>query len=103
MQSLNKQRFQSELYIKELINGIVWFSNTYNYTNLNVGEEISIDFDDSVITDRQTKLDSMRTDAITFDIPMLKIMYLVEKYNFTEEEAATYLSEAFRENEDNED
>lgn len=29
----------------------------------------------------------MRADALSFDIPYLKVMYLMEAYNFTQEEA----------------
>jgi len=94
MQSLNKQRFQSVQYIEDIVKAILWFTNTYQDKAFNIDEPLNIDFDDSIITDKQAHLDSMRTDAITFDIPQLKITYLCEKYGWTEKEAKGYIEES---------
>ena len=67
---------------------MLWFSNAFQGTAYNVEEQIKIEFDDSYIEDKQSKLESMRTDALSFPgIPELTVRYLVEKYNYPEEEA----------------
>lgn len=92
MQELNKQRRNAEDYISDIIHAAMWFSNTFNGTSYNTEEPLSIEFDDSYIEDRQAKLESMRADALSFgDIPILKVWYLMEKYNIPEEEARKYI------------
>jgi hypothetical protein len=57
-----------------------------------VNEELSIEFDDSYIEDRISKLESMRADALSFpEVPVLRLWYLMEKYNLSEEEAKEYV------------
>lgn len=87
MQELNKQRKQATDYITDIIHAAMWFSNVFHGTSYNVDEELNIEFDDSYIEDKQAKRESLRNDALSFDIPYLKVMYLVEAYNFTKEEA----------------
>jgi len=93
MQSLNKQRFQSIQYIEGISKAMRWFANKYQDKSYDVNVPLNIDFDDSVITDKQAKLDSMRTDIISFEIPKIKIMYLMEKYGWSEDETKGYLNE----------
>lgn len=93
MQSLNKQRYQSIQYIEDLSKAMRWFANNYQDKNFDIDVPLNIDFDDSIITDKQAKLDSMRADAITFEIPKIKKLYLMEKYGWTEEETQVYLDE----------
>lgn len=88
MQELNKQRTEAENYICDICRAILWFSNTFQGTTWNVDEEITADFDDSYVTDRQSELESKRADALSFSsIPKLTIWYLMDKYNLSEEEA----------------
>lgn len=87
MQELNKQRKQASDYIEDIIHAAMWFSNTFLSTSYNVEEPLSIEFDDSYIEDKQAKLESMRADALSFDIPQLIIWYLMDAYNISEEEA----------------
>lgn len=87
MQELNKQRKQATDYITDIIHAAMWFSNAFCGTGYNVEETLSIEFDDSYIEDRQAKLETMRSDALSFDIPQLTIWYLMEAYNLPEEEA----------------
>lgn len=92
MQELNKQRKQATDYITDIIHAAMWFSNTFHGTSYDVGEGLSIEFDDSYIEDKQAKLESMRADALSFaDVPILKVWYLMEKYNLSEEEAQGYI------------
>ncbi len=87
MQELNKQRKQSVEYISDIVHAAMWFSNQFCDTSYNSDEELSIEFDDSIITDKATELERIRDDALSFDIPELTVRYLVAAYNMTEEEA----------------
>lgn len=92
MQELNKQRKQATAYIEDIIHAAMWFSNQFHGTSYNVEEALSVEFDDSYVEDKQTKLEAMRADALSFaDVPILKVWYLMEKYNIPEEEAKKYL------------
>ena len=91
MQELNKQRKQAEDYITDIIHAAMWFSNTFLSTSYNVTEELSIEFDDSYITDKESDLERKRNDALSFDIPQLTIWYLMDAYNISEQEAADML------------
>lgn len=94
MQELNKQRKQATDYITDIIRAAMWFSNQFSGTNYNLEEPLSIEFDDSYVEDKQTRLEAMRTDAISFpEVPWLKFMYIKEKYNLPDEEAKKYISE----------
>ena len=92
MQELNKQRKNATDYIDDIIHAAMWFSNQFSGTSFNVEEPLSIEFDDSYVEDKQTKLDAMRADAISFsEVPILKVWYLMEKYNIPEEDAKKYI------------
>lgn len=92
MQELNKQRKNAKDYISDLIHAAMWFSNQFHGTGFNVDEELTIEFDDSYIQDREAKLETMRADAITFqNVPVLLEWYLMEKYNLSEEEVKKYI------------
>lgn len=105
MQELNKQRKQASDYIEDIIHAAMWFSNQFSGTSYNADEALSIEFDDSYVEDKQTKLESMRADAVTFqDIPWLTFMYIKTKYNLSDEEAQKYINEGkVTENDDFED
>lgn len=91
MQELNKQRSIAETYITELINAAIWFSNEFKGTNYEE-QPLLVEFDDSYIEDRVSKLENLRTDAVQFgDIPILKVWYLMEKFNIPQEEAEKYV------------
>lgn len=92
MQELNKQRNQATDYIEDIIHAAMWFSNQFSDTSYNVEEALSIEFDDSYVEDKQAKLEAMRADALSFaEVPILKVWYLMEKYNISEEDAKKYL------------
>ena len=92
MQDLNKQRYEATQYITGLIHAIIWFSNTFQGTNWKDDEEICIEYDDSYVTDRQTQLESMRMDALSFpEIPEFTIQYIMLRLNCKREEALVYM------------
>ena len=94
MQELNKQRKQATDYITDIIHAAMWFSNQFNSTSYNIEEALSIEFDDSYVEDKASKLEAMRADALSFpEVTWLKLHYLMEKYNLTEEEAKKYIGD----------
>lgn len=92
MQELNKQRAESEGYIKNIVRAVVWFSNTFKGTNWNINEDICIEFDDSFVNDRQTEIENMRMDAIQFpNVPEFTVQYVMLRLNCEREEAVKYI------------
>ena len=88
MQELNKQRKEAVDYISHLVKAILWFSNTFQGTNYDLEAEICIDFDDSYIEDKSTRIESMREDAISFsEIPEFTIQYIMARMNVEREKA----------------
>lgn len=95
MQELNRQRKNATDYITDLVHAAMWFSNQFSGSSYNVDEPLSIEFDDSYVEDKQTKLEAMRADAISFsEVTILKVWYLMEKYNIPEDEAKKYIQNA---------
>ena len=103
MQELNKQRKNAADYITDIIMAAMWFSNQFSGTQYNLNETLNIEFDDSYVEDKQTKLESMRADALSFpEIPWLTFTYIKTKYNLSDEEAKKYIEEG-KLNEEQED
>ena len=87
MQELNRQRQEAIRYIQDICRAVMWFANTFQGKMFNLEQDILVDFDDSYITDKEAELERKRNDALSFDIPELKIWYLMDAYSITEEEA----------------
>lgn len=88
MQELNKQRKEAKNYISHIIRAILWFSNTFKGTSYDLDAEVCIDFDDSYIEDKNTAIQNMRDDAVSFsDIPEFTIRYIMARMNVEREEA----------------
>lgn len=96
LQELNKQRYEATQYIRGIVNAVIWFSNTFNGAGLTVPkmEDITIDYDDTYITDKEAELQRKHDDALSFDIPILLVWYLMDAYNITEDEAKKYIAES---------
>ena len=93
MQELNKQRQEAIDYIESLVEAIVWFSNTFQGTTWELDEEICIEFDDSYIEDKVSKLEQMRADALSFpEVKEFTIQYVMERLNCEREEAISYIN-----------
>lgn len=103
MQELNRQRHEATEYIRGICKAVMWFSNTFQGTSYNVDEEVLVDFDDSIIIDKEAELERTRNDALSFGFPKLTIWYLMSAYNLTEEEALSIYKEGQIDNEDQED
>ena len=101
MQELNKQRSCAVQYITDICNAIIWFSHTFNGTDWVMPDDIQVQFDDSYIEDKVSKLESMRNDALSFpEIPQIKMYYFMEKYNLSEEEAQQWVGQELTDDED---
>ena len=59
-----------------------------------------MDFDDSIITDKDAELEKLRADALSFDIPELTIRYLCKAYNMQEDEARKLVEQKEQEKEE---
>ena len=93
MQELNKQRQEATAYIEGLVEAIVWFSNQFQGTTWELDEEICIEFDDSYIEDKVSKLEQMRADALSFpEVKEFTILYVMERLNCEREEAISYIN-----------
>ena len=103
MQDLNRQRYQLTEYIQGIIRAAEWFENQFNGAKYDLEEEITVDYDDSLVIDKETILERKRNDALSFDIPKLTIWYLMDAYNLTEEEATAMYNERDKPDEPDED
>lgn len=103
MQDLNRQRFEASQYIKDIVRAVLWYSNTFLGSNWNVDEEVAVDYDDSYITDKEAERERKRNDALSFDIPKLKVWYLMDVYSLSENEAEKMLSQSEPEDPDEEE
>lgn len=92
MQELNKQRYEATQYITAICRAIMWFSNTFHGTAWDLESDICIQFDDSYITDKQTELETMRADAISFpQVQEFLVQYVMMRLNCEREEALKYI------------
>lgn len=93
MQELNKQRQEAIDYIEGLVEAIIWFSNTFQGTAWELDEEICVEFDDSYIEDKNSKLERMRADALSFpEVKEFTIQYVMEVLNCERDEAISYIN-----------
>ena len=99
-QELNRQRQEAIRYIQDICRAILWFANTFQQKSYNVDTEVLVDFDDSIITDKDAELEKLRADALSFDIPELTIRYLCKAYNMQEDEARKLVEQKEQEKEE---
>ena len=79
--------------IARLVRGVAGVCRHLCGTNVDPTAAVSIDFDDSVITDTQTDKNMALTEISMLGVPALKARYLVSYCGFSEEEAAAAVSE----------
>lgn len=91
LQEVNKQRYEATQYIEGLVKAIRWFASALQVKEL-PNDEVAINFDDTYITNKDEQLKTMRDDAMSFDIPQLKINYLCERYGIDEKMAQEWLN-----------
>lgn len=103
MQDLNRQRFEASQYVKDIVRAVLWYSNTFLGGSWDVDGEVTIDYDDSYVTDKETERERKRNDALAFDIPQLKVWYLMDAYSLSEDEAGKLLSQSGQDETDDEE
>ena len=92
MQELNKQRQEATQYIEGIVEAIIWFSNQFNGTTWSLDEEICVEFDDSYVEDKVSKMEQMRADALSFpEVKEFTIQYVMARLNCEREEAISYI------------
>ncbi len=89
--TLKKHEIILECAIKELIQILLWLGNQYLNLSLNEKAEVTIDFDDSIIEDRQTELTDMRLDVASQIIK--PELYIMKKYKVDEQTAKSMMVE----------
>lgn len=91
LQELNRQRQEAREYITDIIRAVLWFANTYQGGHWAEDVDVLIEFDDSYITNKAERIESMWKD-VTAGIggAFVRKLYLMEKYNLDEEEAAKW-------------
>lgn len=88
LQELNRQRHEAREYIADLVRAILWFANTYQGGAWNIDADVLVEFDDGMVVDQESKLNSMRDDVLSgLGGVHLRILYLKQKYNLDDEEA----------------
>ena len=94
LQELNRQRFAAKTYIEDIIQAIIWFTNTYQGASY-AAAEINIAFDDNWIQDAETTLQYMRQDVIDHvGGKNVLIQYLMKRYNLNETEARKWAEDS---------
>lgn len=102
LQDLNKQREEAKQYIAEIVRALIWFENTFHQTAWDAGVDVSVEFEDSYITDDASRLLEMRNDILA-GIGGVNVMalYLKEKYNLDDAEAMAWATGSTPAPEDN--
>lgn len=89
------RKHQNELSgsIKTLVRGVAGVCRSFCNTAVDPMAEISIDFDDSIITDTQTDKNMALTEISMLGLPFLKRQYLKDYYGLTDEQAIEIVPE----------
>lgn len=96
--TLKKHEIILERAITELVRILFRLGNQYQNLSLNVDATITIDFDDSIIEDRQTELNDMRLDVASQIIK--PIYYIMKKYKVDAQTAQEMMAEQYGVEED---
>lgn len=93
LQEVNKQRECNRKYIEDIINAIRWVTNNLGGNISLNDDDITVDFDDTYVENKQAVAKQLREDALSFGIDSLTIKYFMKQYNLTEDEAKKWLDE----------
>ena len=87
LQELNRQRYEARAYISGIVRAVLSFANLFQGGAFREDAPVCVEFDDSFITSRQVRLDSMRQDVLSgIGGERVKEIYLREKYGLAPEE-----------------
>lgn len=96
VQSANKNQTPIETALIGILRAILWAAKTFQGANVDPDTAISVDWDDSYITDAETRMGQMRDDALSGILPRYK--YLAARYGLSEDAARKLAQEAQNEN-----
>ena len=96
VQSANKNQTPIETALIGILRAILWAAKTVQGANVDPDTAISVDWDDSYITDAETRMAQMREDALSGILPRYK--YLAARYGLSEDAARQLAQEAQNEN-----
>lgn len=96
VQSANKNQIPIETALIGILRAILWAARNLLGADVDPETSISVDWDDSYITDAETRMVQMREDALSGLLPRYK--YLSARYGVSEEDARQMAQEAAAEN-----
>ena len=96
VQNANKNQISIETALIGIVRGILWAAKNLLGAEVDPETAISVNWDDSYITDAETRMGQMRDDALSGLLPRYK--YLAARYGVSEEEARKLVEEARTEN-----
>lgn len=94
--SANKNQIPIEGALVGIVRAILWAAKNLQGAAVDPETPISVDWDDSYITDAETQMSQMRDDALSGLLPRYK--YLSARYGVSEEDARKLAQEAADEN-----
>ena len=94
--SANKNQIPIEGALVGIVRAILWAAKNLQGAAVDPETPISVDWDDSYITDAETQMRQMRDDALSGLLPRYK--YLSARYGVSEEDARKLAQEAADEN-----
>lgn len=92
VQHANRHQIQLEGALIRIVRAMLWAGKTFAGANVNPDTDITVNFDDSYITDTASRLASLRDDALEGLIPRYR--YLMERYGWDETTAKSVAAEA---------
>ena len=96
VQSANKNQIPIEGALISIVRAILWAAKNLQQADVDPDTALSVDWDDSYITDAETRMTQMREDALSGLLPRYK--YLAARYGISEEDARKLAEEAASEN-----
>lgn len=92
VQSANKNQIPIETALIGILRAILWAAKNLLGAEVDPETSISVNWDDSYITDAETRINQLRDDALSGLVPRCR--YLAARYGLSEEEAHRWAEEA---------
>ena len=95
VQHANRHQIQIEAALLGIVRAMLWAGRTLLGADIDPDTAVTVNFDDSYITDSETRRAQMKDDCLSGFLP--KYQYLMEWYGMSEEEARAAVREASQE------
>ena len=95
VQHANRHQIGVEAALQGIVRAMLWAGRTLLGADIDPGAAVTVNFDDSYITDSETRRAQMKDDCLSGFLP--KSRYLMEWYGMSEEEARAAVREASQE------